>query len=312
MKYRLDIMEDPYSRLQSEDSELRQGEDCLIGPLCTYPIRSGIADMRLPSSRGVTSYDGILPEFDSSSEVDPLELTRAYGISKEDICGKIVCVAGAGSGTELRLVETFRPKEIHAIDFSEFVHALKARFEHMEGLYLYQGDICNMPFKAKVFDLIISGGVIQHTRSPEMAVRELVRCLVPGGLLAIGNLYSQNLHNRRVTIHRNHHMLHKMDRDRAIRFIRRNALIYYVLANTGLWRIHRRLPIPFLLEFNNIPGKSFAYYVSNAMDYYMAEYRHNISQGEVADYCAQIGAKFARSPKGYLIRRPAVPTPVHA
>jgi SAM-dependent methyltransferase len=152
-------------------------------------------------------------------------------------------------------------------------------------------------------DVVISHGIIQQTRSPEIAFGEKVRVLKPGGVLSIGNLYSTNLHNQRVTECRHRYLVHQMPRDEAKQFLVRNAKIYTWLQKTGLWRLHRRWPIPGILQYCNLPGHDFQFYLANAEDYYMARYRHITSSEEVEYWCNRLGAKFAVSEKGFLITK---------
>jgi len=159
-----------------------------------------------------------------------------------------------------------------------------------------------MPFKSGSFDIIISQGVMQHTRSPEVAFVSQIRTLKSGGILSIGNLYSQNLHNRKVASLRYKLNLHRNpNRKQSKDYIRRSTRIYTILANTGLYRLHRRFKFPYVLHYNNIPNKSFDYYYANALDYYMCLYRHLITSEEIKLWSERQNVSFNETPKGYKI-----------
>jgi SAM-dependent methyltransferase len=297
---RIDLIECPFALALGMDGELKQVGSDLIGALCTYPVVGGVPDLRMPSNRGPTSYDALLPGWGAPTVENPANVIATYGLTPQMIRDKVVCVAGVGVGRELVTIQTFGPREIHAVDYSNHIQAVAAR---LAGPHFYQADICNMPFKSGIFDLIISAGVIQHSRSPELAFRSMARCLKADGTLTLGNYYPQGLHNRRVTIHRNRLMLHRMPVEKAKRYLRYNAWAYYVLVKTGLWRLHRRYQLPWVLEYSNTPGQSLEFYYENAEDYYLPAYRHTLSEAEISDFGAQLGMTAERTPKGHKFRK---------
>jgi hypothetical protein len=48
------------------------------------------------------------------------------------------------------------------------------------------GDMHNLPYQDREFDVVISGWVLTYSKTPERAVREMVRVCKNGGLIAIG------------------------------------------------------------------------------------------------------------------------------
>ena len=128
------------------------------------------------------------------------------------------------------------------------------------------------------------------------------RTLKSGGTLSIGNLYSQNLHNRKIASLRYKLNLHRNpDREQSMEYIRRSTRIYTILANTGLYRLHRKFKFPYVLHYNNIPGKYFDYYYSCALDYYMCLHRYLTTSEEVKFWSERLGVLFNETPKGYKI-----------
>ena len=249
-----------------------------------------------------TDYDDILPEMRRRS-MGPDTFLSVMGLSRADVAGKVVLIAGTGVGSELDVIRQLAPAEIHALDFAN--HIRKLATDH-PGEHYYQGDVLALPFAAGTFDLVISSGIIQATRSPETAVHQMVRVLAPGGKIAIGNSYPPNLHNRRVSRWRERRRYHLMDRAKAKRLLRRQAAIYTALIRTGLWRLHRRWPIPGLVEFNGIPGHGIDYYFANACDYYLCAHRHLVSREDIRGWARGAGVEAAESPKGMVLTKPAV------
>ena len=219
----------------------------------------------------------------------------------DDITNRDVLIGGAGAGTEIVSVLPFQPAQLHAVDLSSFVLDLA---ETLPGVRFCRADICRLPFASGSFDLIVSGGVIQATPNPRGAVLEMTRTLKPGGILTIGNHYPPNLHNRRVTAHRERRRLHDRPRTKAKAILQRQSMVYYALIKTRLWRLHRRFPIPGLLEFCNIPGKTLQFYYANACDYYLCTYRHMIGEADLRAWANEAGVGFERTPKGGLLRAP--------
>ena len=167
------------------------------------------------------------------------------------------------------------------------------------------GDICNLPFKAATFDYVISGSVVQHTRSPELAHRNIWRTIKKGGYVNYASIYGDNIHNTRVSKDRLRMQYHKMDPNEATRRLTRYARFYTFLINTGLLRLlnRTRFRFPFILELSGSSGKDFKYHLASATDYYMCRYRHMIPGEDVLDWFAKVGGEVARTPKGYLGRK---------
>ena len=165
-------------------------------------------------------------------------------------------------------------------------------------------DACDIPFARGTFDTVLSMGIIHHTRSPELAFDEKVRVLSPSGVLSIANLYSKNLHNHRISMFRHKYRIHEMPREKAKRFLSLYARIYTFLCKTGLWRLHRRFPLPGVLHYANLGDRGYEFYYANAEDYYMSFYRHLTSAEEVQFWANRLAVKFERTPKGYKITKP--------
>ncbi len=92
----------PASLAQSNPVDLVQDGKELVSAFDRYPIVEGVADLRLTEDRKGTSYDEILPEWDSN-ELDQdtiVRLAKAFGLKREYVEGKTVLIAGVGGGIE--------------------------------------------------------------------------------------------------------------------------------------------------------------------------------------------------------------------
>lgn len=89
---------------------------------------------------------------------------------------------GAGRFTEVMLDAG---AEVVAIDYSNAVDACLANNGPNSNLTLAQADVYHLPFEPASFDFVFCYGVLQHTPDPHAAFQSLVKCLKPGGRLAV-------------------------------------------------------------------------------------------------------------------------------
>ena len=76
--------------------------------------------------------------------------------------------------------------EVHGIDLSgEMIAAACAA---VPGCTFEVADACDLPFDAASFDVVASMATLEFVRDPAVAVREMARCVRPGGRLLIGTL----------------------------------------------------------------------------------------------------------------------------
>jgi SAM-dependent methyltransferase len=91
---------------------------------------------------------------------------------------------GAGSGRLLIRLGRERPYRLFALDYAPYaIRAVRENFARarVAGEALF-GDARRLPFPSASFDLVLSGGLLEHFREPEPVVREMARVLRPGGL----------------------------------------------------------------------------------------------------------------------------------
>jgi SAM-dependent methyltransferase len=91
---------------------------------------------------------------------------------------------GCGSARLLGRLGIARPYELTALDTS--LEALRSAREtsRLAGvpIRLVCGDTLRLPFADGTFDVILSGGLLEHFREPEKVLQEMVRVLRPGGI----------------------------------------------------------------------------------------------------------------------------------
>jgi SAM-dependent methyltransferase len=92
---------------------------------------------------------------------------------------------GAGSGRLLIRLGQERPYRLVAVDYAPYsVRAVRENLRRSgkTGDALF-GDALALPFADASFDVVLSGGLLEHFREPGAVVREMARVLRPGGLL---------------------------------------------------------------------------------------------------------------------------------
>lgn len=91
-------------------------------------------------------------------------------------------VLSIGPRTEMELFHLmalgFRAENISALDLISSSPMIQA------------GDMHAMPYPDRSFDVVISSWVLNYSKTPQLAVDEMKRVCVPGGLIAIGLTYA--------------------------------------------------------------------------------------------------------------------------
>jgi SAM-dependent methyltransferase len=91
---------------------------------------------------------------------------------------------GAGSGRLLIRLGRERPYRLFALDYAPYaIRAVRENYRraNAEGYALF-GDARALPLRAGSFDVVLSGGLLEHFRDPAPVVAEMARILRPGGL----------------------------------------------------------------------------------------------------------------------------------
>jgi SAM-dependent methyltransferase len=96
---------------------------------------------------------------------------------------------GCGPGSITRgLAERVAPGQVVGLDLSrETLEAARqdAAARGLDNLTYREGSVYQLPFPDAAFDVVYAHQVFQHLRAPDAALREALRVLRPGGLVAL-------------------------------------------------------------------------------------------------------------------------------
>lgn len=122
-----------------------------------------------------------------------VESTHWWFVGRRKLISKIITAlniphdmpildVGTGTGTNLRLLKDLRYTNVTGVDINET--AIRFCLEKSLGK-VKQGDICNLPFENNQFQLILATDIIEHVDNDLMALSEINRILLPGGIAII-------------------------------------------------------------------------------------------------------------------------------
>ena len=177
-------------------------------------------------------------QFDSATGL-PLSFRRFWENTKwkpKDVYGKTILEAGSGAGrfTEIMLDAAAR---VTTFDFSDAINVNRASNTHKGDATFHRADIYGMPFADSAYDFVFCYGVLQHLPCPDLAFRNLVAKLKPGGRISIDYylkhsrldpFYQPKYFWRRWTT--------KMEPQRLLRIIRA-YMPYWLPVHTALMRV---------------------------------------------------------------------------
>ena len=100
----------------------------------------------------------------------------------DEINNKYILEAGSGAG---RFTEIFLKAgaKVDSFDYSRACEANYLNNGPNKNLRIFQADILNMPLKDNTYDYVMCIHVIQHTKNPFKAIKELYKKVKPGGKL---------------------------------------------------------------------------------------------------------------------------------
>ena len=97
--------------------------------------------------------------------------------------GKKVLDAGCGMGRNSYWPLKYGAKEVVAFDFDKrTVEAAKRTLREFKNTHIELADIYSIPYENE-FDIAFSIGVIHHLEKPELAIKNLVQVVKPGGIV---------------------------------------------------------------------------------------------------------------------------------
>ncbi len=102
-------------------------------------------------------------------------------LKDEDLGGKKVLEVGSGTGRVSQEIFS-RKADLTILDIGEnLVRQVREKL-NCEGVV---GDACCLPFDDNSFEVVISSECIEHTLTPQKAIREMCRVCKPGGLVCV-------------------------------------------------------------------------------------------------------------------------------
>lgn len=96
----------------------------------------------------------------------------------------VVCEIGCGRGsTTLALAARLRPRQLIAVDRSHALLAVVGRraADAGDSVTLVEADFHHLPFRPAAHDVAVAAFCLYHSPTPDRAVAEIARCLMPGG-----------------------------------------------------------------------------------------------------------------------------------
>ena len=136
--------------------------------------------------KGVNQYDPI--KYYYWPVFGPMYRRRVELALDECTGGERILEVGFGTGLAFpNLHDTY--KEIHGIDLTADIHAVKSVFEPLNiPLFLEKGDVLKMPYEDNFFDTVLLVSILEHLKPVELeqAFVEVRRVLKPGGQMVYG------------------------------------------------------------------------------------------------------------------------------
>lgn len=284
----------------------------------SYPIVDGIPRMLAPSLRealaGEVAATGTdakqvetalsfgyewhrFPEMYAEWERQFLDYMQPHG--PEFFRGKKVLDAGCGNGRFAYYAGKYGA-EVWAIDLGPAVEVARRNTESV-GANVVQADLHNPPFALESFDFIYSIGVLHHLPDPEVAFRNLLRFLKPGGEVQIylywkpesrpvkALLLSGIAGARRLTTKMPHKAVYALAYPAAV-----SAFLFFVWP----YRIMKRLR-PFERLAEELPMKQYANFpfrvcVNDQLDRLSAPIENRYTRADVQEWLARADLESTR------------------
>lgn len=110
---------------------------------------------------------------------------KRFSITGEDLKGKTILDAGCGVGRLTKRLSYYSPAMVVGIDIHNSMDQVYTQCKTLSNVHILQGDLVQLPFKNKQFDIIWCEGVLPYTYDHLKAVEQLIRVLKPDGLIYI-------------------------------------------------------------------------------------------------------------------------------
>ncbi len=107
------------------------------------------------------------------------------GLDLQSLKSKTILDMGCGNGSFLSIAKNYC-KEIIAFDITSAIEVAYKHYGNQKNVYLFQGDIYDLPLKKEYFDLSYLIGVVQHTPFPKKTMELGLKYVKKNGLATIG------------------------------------------------------------------------------------------------------------------------------
>ena len=183
-----------------QDDHVMTGTLLCKGCAYVYPVVRGVPRM----NAGMEGLERVAQTFsfewgahhagklEESGTLWGLTLDDDWAYSKEATClnneeleGKIVLDAGCGSGRLTRQISEHGAATVIGVDMIDAVDGAFERSRELPNVHIVQGNIFELPLRARSFDLVWSNGVIHHTPDARRAHQALADMVKPEGLLYV-------------------------------------------------------------------------------------------------------------------------------
>ncbi len=208
--------------------------------------------------------------------------------------GARVLDAGCGTGRHA-FYAAAHGAEVFAVDLGSAVEVARRNNPSDENVHVIQADLQRLPFEPKTFDLIYSIGVLHHLSEPEVAFRNLLRYLKPGGRIHIylywkpeGQPFKQIMLSavsalRKLTTKIPHGLLHAFSYPAAAIAFAGFVWPYQLLSAAGFSRIAERMPMK---QYAQYP---FRVCVNDQFDRFSAPIEYRYARAEVLEWFDRAG-----------------------
>jgi ubiquinone/menaquinone biosynthesis C-methylase UbiE/uncharacterized protein YbaR (Trm112 family) len=146
--------------------------------------------------------------------------------------------AGCGAGRFSEIALKFGANLI-AVDFSTAVDTAEKNLANGSRLVI-QADLANLPIQSDSIDYIYCIGVLQHTKNPDVIVKELLRCLKVDGELTLTFYENSSWHVKFYSKYLVRPMTKRLPPQLLLNFLESTSKIWYPVTN-WLYRLPRPL-----------------------------------------------------------------------
>jgi ArsR family transcriptional regulator len=151
--------------------------------------------MQARAARARSFFDAVGPEWDALRKVFDDDALRARAVSRLVQPG--LRVLDVGTGTGILAVELARlGLQVVAVDHSaRMLDAARAKLQRagVDGIQLRRGDASSLPVGDAEVDAALAHMVLHYLPSPAEAVREMARCVEPGGAVVVVDFVAHEL-----------------------------------------------------------------------------------------------------------------------